>query len=122
MVGSFHLITVKEAETHCHEIISNAEQQFYIFQSADQLILCNQNTFEPEGVKIHEEISGTSKRDFSGKHSQRGRQAVQKKTRNSMAPRESQERVKPSKQDDCRHGRPDGGLLDPPSLPPFQHP
>ena len=34
MVGSFHLITVKEAGTHCHDIISNAEQQFYIFQGA----------------------------------------------------------------------------------------
>ena len=39
-----------------------------------------------------------------------------------MAPRESQERVKPSEHDDCRHGCPDGGLLDPPSPPPFSSP
>ena len=39
MVGSFHVITVQEAETDHHEIITNGGQQFHIYQGADQLIL-----------------------------------------------------------------------------------
>ena len=50
MVGSFHVIMVQEAQTHYHEIITGAEQQFHIYQGAGQLILHNKSTFEPEGV------------------------------------------------------------------------
>ena len=61
MVGSFHVIMVQEAETHYHESITGAEQQFHIYQGAGQLILFfNKSIFEPEGVKIQEEIQGTS--------------------------------------------------------------
>ena len=31
MVGSIHVIVVQEAETHYHEIIASAEQQFYTY-------------------------------------------------------------------------------------------
>ena len=58
MVGSFHVIMVQEAQAHCHEIITSAEQQFHIHQGAGQLILYNKSTFELEGVKIQEEIQG----------------------------------------------------------------
>ena len=54
---------VQEAQTVCHEIITNAEQRFHIHQGADQLILFHKNTFKLDGVKIQEEFSGTSKRD-----------------------------------------------------------
>ena len=60
MVGSFHVIMVQEAQTHYHEIITDAEQQFHIYQGAGQLTLHNKSSFEPEGVKIQEEIQGTS--------------------------------------------------------------
>ena len=60
MVGSFHVIMVQEAQSHHHEFNTGAEQQFHIYQGAGQLILYNKSTFEPEGVKIHEEIQGTS--------------------------------------------------------------
>ena len=66
MVGSFHVIMVQEAETHYHEIITGAEQQFHIYQGAGQLILYNKSTFESEGVKIQEEIHGTSIYDSFG--------------------------------------------------------
>ena len=66
MVGSFHVIMVQEAQTHYHEIITGAEQLFHINQGAGQLILFNKSTFEPEGVKIHEEIQGTSMLDSFG--------------------------------------------------------
>ena len=61
MVGSFHVLLVPEAESHFREIVTSAEQQFHANQGADQLILCNTSTFEPESVQIQEEISGTSK-------------------------------------------------------------
>ena len=60
MVGSFHVIVVQEAQSHHHEIVTGAEQQFHIYQGAGQLILYNKSTFEAEGVKIQEEIQGTS--------------------------------------------------------------
>ena len=60
MVGSFHVIMVQEAETHNHEIITGDDQQFHIYQGAGQLVLYIKSTFEPEGVKIQEEIQGTS--------------------------------------------------------------
>ena len=75
IVGSFQVIFAQEAETVCHEIITNAEQEFHIYQGADQLILCK-NTFEPGGVKIQEEFSGTSKQDSFGLTD--GRQHVHK--------------------------------------------
>ena len=65
VVGSFHMILVQEAETHCHDIVTRAKQQFHIHQGADQVILCN-NTFEPESARIQEEILGTSKQDSCG--------------------------------------------------------
>ena len=34
--------------------------------SSMELLLCDKRTFELEGVKIHEEISGTSKQDSFG--------------------------------------------------------
>ena len=43
---------VQEAQTHYHEIITGAEQEFHIYQGAGQLIFCDKNTFEPEGVKV----------------------------------------------------------------------
>ena len=54
---------VHEAESHDHEIVTRAEQQFHIYQGADQLILCHKSIFEPDGAKIEEEIPGTSKHD-----------------------------------------------------------
>ena len=66
MVGSLHVIMVQEVETHYHEITTSAEQLFHICQGAGQLILYNKSTFEPEGVKIHEEIQGTSMQDIFG--------------------------------------------------------
>ena len=60
MVRSFHVIMVQEAQTHYHEITTIAEHLFHIYQGAGQLILYDKNTFEPEGVKIYEEIEGTS--------------------------------------------------------------
>ena len=59
MVASFHVILVQEAETHHHEIMTNAERQFHIYQG----VLCDKSMFEHEGVKIQEEIPGTSKQD-----------------------------------------------------------
>ena len=52
MIGSFHVVIIQEAETHCNKIGKNAEQQFYIYEEADQLVLCCKSTFELEGVKI----------------------------------------------------------------------
>ena len=60
MVGCCHVIMVQEALTHDHEIITGAEQQFHIYQGAGQLLFCHKSTFEPEGVKIQEEIQGRS--------------------------------------------------------------
>ena len=57
------MIMVQETETVCHDIITNASQQFHIYQGADQLILRRKSTFEPCVVKIQEEFSGTSKQD-----------------------------------------------------------
>ena len=55
------MITVQEAQTHYHESITGAEQQFHIHRGAGQLILhITRAPFEPEGVKIHEEIQRTS--------------------------------------------------------------
>ena len=65
VVGPFHMILVQETETHCHEIVTRAKQQFHIHQGADQVVLCN-NTFEPESARIQEEILGTSKQDSCG--------------------------------------------------------
>ena len=65
--GSFHVIMVHLAETVCHEIITNAEQRFHIYHCADHLILFHKSTFEPEGVKIPEEIPGTLKQDSFGR-------------------------------------------------------
>ena len=39
---------------------------FHICQGAGQLVFCNKSTFEPEGVKIHEEIQGTPMQDIFG--------------------------------------------------------
>ena len=66
VVGSFHVILVQEAESHCREIVTRTEQQLHVYQGADQLILFHKNTFEPEGAKIQEEILGTSKHDSFG--------------------------------------------------------
>ena len=60
------MILVQEAETHCHDIATRAKQQFHIYQGGDQLILCNNNTFEPESVRVQEEIPGTTKQDSCG--------------------------------------------------------
>ena len=43
MVGSFHVIMVQEAQTHYHEIITSADQQFHIYQGAGQLIFYNKD-------------------------------------------------------------------------------
>ena len=48
MVGSFHVIMVQEAETHYHEIITGAEQQFHIYQGAGQLIIYNKTLLNPK--------------------------------------------------------------------------
>ena len=64
--GSFHVIMVQEAETVCHEIITNAEQRFHIYQGADQLILYHAVAFVPVGVKMHQENPRTSKQDSFG--------------------------------------------------------
>ena len=66
VVGCYHVILVQEAESHYREIVTSAGQQFHVYQGADQLIFCNKSTFEPEGVRIPEEISGTSKHDSLG--------------------------------------------------------
>ena len=66
IMGAFHVIMIQEAETHYHEIAKAAEHQFHIYQGADQLTPCHQNTFEPSGVKSCEEILGTSKQDSFG--------------------------------------------------------
>ena len=60
------MIMIQEAETHYHEIITGVEQQFHIYQGAGQLTLYNKSTFEPDGVKIQEEIQGTSMYDSFG--------------------------------------------------------
>ena len=39
VMGSFHVVLLRDAESHCHEIAASAEQQFHI-QGADQLLLC----------------------------------------------------------------------------------
>ena len=52
MVGSLHIILLQEAETHDHEIVTCAEQQFHVHQGADHLIHCNKSTFEADSVKI----------------------------------------------------------------------
>ena len=59
-VGSFHVIMVQEAQTHCNEIRTSAEKEFHIYQGAGQLTLHNKSSFEIDGVKIQEEIQGTS--------------------------------------------------------------
>ena len=59
MVGSFHVIIIQEAETHYHEVMTSADQHFHIYHGAGQLISYNKD-FEPESVKIQEEIHGTS--------------------------------------------------------------
>ena len=57
------MIKIQEAETHCNEIRKSAEQQFYIYQGVDQLVLCCRSTFGLEGVKILKEIPGTANQD-----------------------------------------------------------
>ena len=52
MVGSFPVILVKEAQTHFHKIITNAQH------------LPGCLPADPVGVEIREEISGTSKQNF----------------------------------------------------------
>ena len=55
------MIMVQEAQTHYHEIITSTDQQFHIYQGAGQLIFyATRAPLEPEGVKIQEEIQGTS--------------------------------------------------------------
>ena len=63
MVGSYHVILLKGAESHSHEITEIAAEQFHIYQGADQLILVHKSTFEPGGVKTEEVSPGTSKQD-----------------------------------------------------------
>ena len=53
-------------ETRCNETRTSAEQQCYIYWGADQLVLCCESTFGPEGVKNKEEILGTSIQDACG--------------------------------------------------------
>ena len=60
------MIMVQEAQTHYHESITGAEHLFHIYQGTGQLILFYKSTFEPEGVKIQEEIQGTSIYDSFG--------------------------------------------------------
>ena len=48
MIGSFHVVIIQEAETHCKDIRTSAEQQFYIYQGADQFVLCCESTFGRE--------------------------------------------------------------------------
>ena len=57
------MILVHVAESHYHEIVTSAEQKFHVYQGADHLIFCNKSIFEPERVKIQEEIQGTSNHD-----------------------------------------------------------
>ena len=45
MVGSFHVILVQEAQTQHHDIARSVEQQFHVYQGADQLIRYIINTF-----------------------------------------------------------------------------
>ena len=45
MVGSVHVILVQEAETHFHDVTSNAKQLMCIYQGAGELTLCNKSTF-----------------------------------------------------------------------------
>ena len=52
--------------THLQEVTRVAEQQCHIHLDADQLILFHNNTFEPGGVKIENEVSTSSSRDSSG--------------------------------------------------------
>ena len=66
MIESFHVIIIEEAETHCNETRTSAEQQCYIYWGANQLVLCCESTFGPEGVKKQEEIPGTSIQDACG--------------------------------------------------------
>ena len=58
VVDSFPVILLQEAQSHFQEIANVAEQQFHIFQGADQLIVFHGNTFEPDGVKTEGEIFG----------------------------------------------------------------
>ena len=60
------MILAQKAETNLHDIATSAKQQFHVHQGADQLVLFHKNTFEPDGVKIQEEFSGTSKQDSCG--------------------------------------------------------
>ena len=63
ILGHFHVTMVQEVETHCSEKAKAAEQQFHVYQGADQLILFHKNTFELGGVMKYGEIPGASKHD-----------------------------------------------------------
>ena len=50
IMRAFHVIVIQEAGTRHHEIAKTAEQQFHIYQGADQLILFHTHTISSPKV------------------------------------------------------------------------
>ena len=103
MKGSFNVIIIQEAETHCNEIRKSTEQQFYIYQVADQLVLCCKSTFEPEGLKIQKEIQGTANQDSFGLKSRKARELPAQQRQDADKRKQIKRHTSPSTYTSAKH-------------------